>query len=316
MKHFLSISDLVAPQQAVTEALALAENPLQYQELGQGKTLVLLFFNNSLRTRLSTVKAAQNLGMQVMTLNVGADSWQLEFADGVVMDQGKAEHIREAVPVICQYADFIALRSFGELKDLEVDRSEPVLSAFKELSTKPLINLESAIGHPLQALADAMTLKKQFGNKKPKVVLSWAPHPKPLPQAVPHSFLRMMRALDADIAVCHPEGYALEPVLTEGIQVSQDQQSLLAEADVVYAKSWCSTAPYGQHLPVDRSWTITDELLGEAYFMHCLPVRRNVVVADAVLDSERSLVLQQANFRTYSAQWVLKELINSQKAGS
>ena len=313
MKHFLSISDLVAPQQAVSEALALADNPLQYKELGRDKTLVLLFFNNSLRTRLSTVKAAQNLGMRVMSLNVGADSWQLEFADGTVMDQGKAEHIREAVPVICQYADFIGLRSFGELKDLGEDRSEPVLKAFQELSTKPLINLESAMGHPLQALADAMTLKKQFGQNRPRIVLSWAPHPKPLPQAVPHSFLQMMRALDADIAVCHPKGYALDSALTEGIHLSQNQQSLLSEADVVYAKSWCSTAPYGGHLPLDRSWTITDELLGKSHFMHCLPVRRNVVVADAVLDSKRSLVLQQAHFRTYSAQWVLKELIDAQK---
>jgi N-succinyl-L-ornithine transcarbamylase len=313
MKHYLSISDLVTPEQAVSEALALAENPLQHKELGLDKTLVLLFFNNSLRTRLSTVKAAQNLGMRVMSLNVGADSWQLEFEDGSVMDQGKAEHIREAVPVICQYADFIGLRSFGELKNLEVDRSEPVLQAFLELSTKPLLNLESAMAHPLQAFADAMTLKKQFGDKKPKIVLSWAPHPKPLPQAVPHSFLRMMRALDADIAVCHPKGYDLDKGLAKGIRISHDQESLLAEADVVYAKSWCSTAAYGQHLAVDRSWTITDDLLGEAYFMHCLPVRRNVVVADSVLDSKRSLVLQQARYRTYSAQWVLKELITSEK---
>ena len=246
------------------------------------------------------------MGIQVLSLNVGADSWQLEFEDGTVMDAGKAEHIREAVPVICQYGDIIALRSFGDLISLEKDRQEPVLSAFRDLSSLPIMNLESAMAHPLQALADAMTIYERFGTKRPRVVLSWAPHPRPLPQAVPHSFVRMMKNMDVDLKICHPPGYDLDPALTEGLSISHDQLNCLPEAQVVYAKSWCSTSNYGQHLPQDRSWTITPEVLQEALFMHCLPVRRNVVVVDQVLDSDQSLVIQQAHNRTFSAQWVLK----------
>lgn len=313
MKNYLSIDDLKQPQEAVEQALQLKANPQQNSQLGKGKTLILLFFNNSLRTRLSTAKAAQNLGLHVLSLNVGADSWQLEFADGTVMDQGKAEHIREAVPVLCQYGDLIGLRSFGELQSLEDDKREPVLEAFKALSDKPLINLESAFAHPLQALADAMTLQETFGPKKPKITLSWAPHPRPLPQAVPTSFLRMMKTLGADIQVCHPPGYELDATLTEGIEVRSDQAACLAESDVVYAKSWCSTKQYGQHLALEENWTITQEKLKNAHFMHCLPVRRNVVVQDAVLDSGKSLVIEQANNRTYSAQWVLQELLKSKE---
>ena len=311
MKNYLSIDDLINPAQTVKEALALKSDPLLHQHLGKGKTLIMLFFNNSLRTRLSTAKAAQNLGMRVLSLNVGAESWQLEFEDGTVMDGGKAEHIREAVPVICQYGDLIALRSFGELKSLNEDAKEPVLMAFKELASVPIVNLESAMAHPLQALADAMTIQETFGRARPKVVLSWAPHPKPLPQAVPHSFIRMMKALQYDIQICHPQGYELNPELTVGIPISNNQQASLAKADVVYTKSWCATNPYGGHLDTENSWTVTPELLKDAYFMHCLPVRRNVVVADQVLDSKKSLVIQQANHRTYSAQWVLKNLLHA-----
>lgn len=309
MKNFLSIDDLKHPKQAVKEALQMKENPLSAHGIGRGKTLIMLFFNSSLRTRLSTAKAAQNLGLQVLSLNVGADSWQLEFEDGTVMDTGKAEHIREAVPVICQYGDIIALRSFGDLISLEQDRQEPVLHAFRDLSSLPIVNLESAMAHPLQALADAMTIYERFGTQRPRVVLSWAPHPRPLPQAVPHSFVRMMKTMDVDLQICHPPGYDLDPALTKGLSISHDQPNCLSEAQVVYAKSWCSTSNYGQHLPQDRSWTITPEVLQDALFMHCLPVRRNVVVADQVLDSDQSLVIQQAHHRTFSAQWVLKQLL-------
>lgn len=309
MDHFLSINDIDSLQQWIAEAKKLKQNPERYETLGKGKTLGLLFFNNSLRTRLSTQKAALNLGMNAMVMNIGKDSWILDFEDGAVMDQHSAEHIKEAAQVVSQYCDIIAVRAFASLVDKESDEAELMLNGFKKYAGVPVINMESSLHHPLQALADAITIEEHKKTAKPKVVLSWAPHPRPLPQAVANSFVEMMQKLEAEFIITHPEGYDLDPSITKGCSVEYDQQKALKDADFVYVKNWSSYQEYGQVLRQDRDWMMTSEKLGKAQFMHCLPVRRNVVVEDAVLDSDQSLVLQQANNRTYAAQLVLKKLL-------
>lgn len=309
MDHFLSINDIDSLQQWIAEAKKLKQNPERYETLGKGKTLGLLFFNNSLRTRLSTQKAALNLGMNAMVMNIGKDSWILDFEDGAVMDQHSAEHIKEAAQVVSQYCDIIAVRAFASLVDKESDEAELMLNGFKKYAGVPVINMESSLHHPLQALADAITIEEHKKTAKPKVVLSWAPHPRPLPQAVANSFVEMMQKLEAEFIITHPEGYDLDPNITKGCSVEYDQQKALKDADFVYVKNWSSYQEYGQVLRQDRDWMMTSEKLGKAQFMHCLPVRRNVVVEDAVLDSDQSLVLQQANNRTYAAQLVLKKLL-------
>ncbi len=313
MKHYLSINDLGNLQKAVEEAKALKINPYEYQKLGRQKTLCLLFFNNSLRTRLSTQKAAMQLGMETMAMNFGNEGWQLEFTDGSIMDQGKSEHIKEAAKVVSQYADIVAIRAFAVLKDKAADESEQVLNGFTKHATIPVVNMESSVGHPLQALADAITLSENQIRKKPKVVLSWAPHPKALPHAVGNSFVRMMKLQDADFVITHPEGYALNPQITKGCKIVYNQEKALENANFVYVKNWSSYNDYGKVLHEDKKWTMTKEKLGNAKFMHCLPVRRNVVVTDAVLDSDQSLVIAQANNRTYAAQLVLKRILEHLK---
>lgn len=309
MDHFLSIKDIDSLQQWIAEAKQLKQNPERHETLGKGKILGLLFFNSSLRTRLSTQKAALNLGMNTMVMNIGKDSWILDFEDGGVMDQHSAEHIKEAAQVVSQYCDIIAVRAFASLEDKASDEAELMLNGFKKYAGVPVINMESSIHHPLQALADAITIEENKKTAKPKVVLSWAPHPRPLPQAVANSFVEMMQKLEAEFVITHPEGYDLDPGITKGCTVEYDQQKALKDADFVYVKNWSSYREYGQVLRQDRDWMMTSEKLGNAQFMHCLPVRRNVVVEDAVLDSAQSLVLQQANNRTYAAQLVLKKLL-------
>ena len=308
MKQYLNIHDLEDIPQAIQDAIKLKKNPFQFKELGHNKTLVMLFFNSSLRTRLSTEKAAKNLGMDVMILNV-SNTWNLEFENGTVMNLDKAEHIKEAAQVISEYADVIAVRAFPSLQDKEKDESEIVLKNFLKYTTVPVVNMESSTGHPLQALTDALTIMELNTVKKPKVVLSWAPHPKVLPHAVANSFISMMKELDVDFQITHPEGYELNPSIVGEVPVNYHQEEALKDADFVYTKNWSSYNHYGKVLSTDTNWMITKEKLGSAKFMHCLPVRRNVVVEDAVLDSENSLVIQQAGNRTYAAQVVLKKIL-------
>lgn len=309
MKQYFSINDIDSLPQWVEEARALKSEPRQLQALGKGKTIGLLFFNNSLRTRLSTQKAALNLGMEVIVMNFGSEGWALEYGDGTIMDQGTSEHIKEAAQVISQYCDVVAIRAFASLVDKEKDEAELVLNGFRQYASVPIVNMESSVGHPLQALADAITLSEQNTKSRPKVVLSWAPHPKALPHAVANSFVEMMQLQDADFVITHPKGYNLDKRITKGVKIEYDQNKALADADFVYVKNWSSYSDYGQVLNQEADWMMTKSKLGHAKFMHCLPVRRNVVVEDAVLDSDQSLVIEQANNRTYAAQVVLKKIL-------
>jgi len=310
--NYLSIKDIDNLSYWVKEAIALKKDPLKYQDLGKNKTIGLLFFNNSLRTRLSTQKAAMNLGMDPIVMNFGNEGWALEFEDGTIMDQGKSEHVKEAAQVISQFCDVIAIRAFASLTDKEKDLAEEVLTAFAKYATVPVVNMESSVGHPLQALADAITMEEFKVPHKPKVVLSWAPHPKALPHAVANSFIEMMQKQDADFVITHPEGYELNSEVVKDSTVEYDQEKAFENADFIYTKNWSSFNEYGKVIPQDKTWMITADKMAKtknAKFMHCLPVRRNVVVADEVLDSENSIVIEQANNRTYSAQIVLKKIL-------
>ena len=309
--NYLSINDIDVLSNWVKEAITLKKQPKKFKELGKDKTIGLLFFNNSLRTRLSTQKAAMNLGMEVIVMNFGSEGWALEYADGTIMDQGTSEHIKEAAQVISQYCDIIAIRAFAGLVDKELDEAEEVLNGFKTYATVPIVNMESSVGHPLQALTDAITLEEHNFKNNPKVVLSWAPHPRALPHAVANSFVQMMQKQHADFVITHPEGYELDPNITKDCTIEHNQEKALENADFVYVKNWSSYNDYGQIKSQDPNWQMTLKKLGKAKFMHCLPVRRNVVVADEVLDSDQSLVIEQANNRTYAAQLVLKKILES-----
>jgi N-succinyl-L-ornithine transcarbamylase len=308
MKKYTNLRDIKNISELIKEAILLKMNPFEYTALGKHKTLVMLFFNSSLRTRLSTEKAAKNLGMDVMVLNVN-DAWQIEFEDGAIMNANTSEHIKEAAQVISQYADFIAVRAFPSLTDKLKDESEYILKSFEKYATVPIINMESATAHPLQALADAITITELSEKSKPKVVLSWAPHPKALPQAVANSFVEMMQNMNVEFIVTHPKGYELNSKIIKNTPVNYNQEEALRNADFVYVKNWSSYNDYGKILHQDQNWMMTKTKLGNAKFMHCLPVRRNVVVEDAVLDSNQSVVMQQANNRTFAAQIVLKHLL-------
>lgn len=309
MKNYLSIQDIGNLQEAVKEAIELKPDPFSFEQLGKRKTICLLFFNNSLRTRLSTQKAARHLGLDVMVMNFGNEGWQLEYDDGTLMNQGKSEHIKEAAQVVSQFADILAIRAFAGLVDKKQDEAEIVLNSFKKYASIPVVNMESSIGHPLQALADAITLEENKTEGRPKVVLSWAPHPKALPHAVANSFIEMMKLQNAEFVITNPIGYDLNPEITKGIKIVHSQKEALENANFVYVKNWSSYSDYGKVLITDTDWMMTKAKLGNAQFMHCLPVRRNVVVEDAVLDSPQSLVIEQANNRTYAAQIVLKRIL-------
>ena len=309
MTHYTSVNDIDNINSWINEAKQLKENPLKYANLGKNKTLGLLFFNSSLRTRLSTQKAALNLGMDPIVMNVSGDAWGIEFGDGTVMNGNTAEHIKEAAAVVSQYCDIIAVRAFPTLIDKDKDESEHVLAAFKKYASVPIVNMESATGHPLQALTDAITISEHTKKTKPKVVLSWAPHVKALPHAVANSFVQVMQKMDVDFVITHPEGYNLNSEITKNTPITYNQEDAFANADFVYVKNWSSYNDYGKVLSTSQDWMITKQKLGEAKFMHCLPVRRNVIVEDAVLDSDNSLVIQQANNRTYAAQLVLKKIL-------
>ena len=314
MNHFITLADLPNFNQTLDLAMDFKKDPVRFNTIGRGKTLGLLFFNPSLRTRLSTQKAAQNLGLNTMVMNFSQESWALEFEDGTKMSGLRSEHVREAAAVISQYCDMIAIRAFASLSDKEKDEAEIVLKSFTEYASVPIINMESATAHPLQAVADAITLKEFKTPHKPKVVLTWAPHPKALPHAVGNSFTKMMENLDADFIIAHPHGYALNPLITKGVKCINNQEEAMENADFIYTKNWCSYEHYGQILRTDDKWMITPEkmeLTNNGKFMHCLPIRRNIVAADEVLDSSNSLVIQQSQNRIYSAQAVLKQLLEN-----
>jgi N-succinyl-L-ornithine transcarbamylase len=312
MQHFTSVHDVADPQGLLKLAKECQKNPSKFSKIGLGKTLGMIFYNSSLRTRMSTEKAAINLGMTVISLNV-ADSWNMEFEDGVVMNSDKAEHIREGAAVMSQYCDILGIRSFPSLTDREKDYSEPVISKFKQFSHVPIVSLEGATVHPLQSLTDWLTIEQYKKVKRPKVVLSWAPHPKALPQAVPNSFVEWMKITDYDFVITHPEGYELSHQFTEGVTIEYDQNKAFEGADFIYTKNWSSYKDYGKILSMDSSWTISKEkmaLTNEAKFMHCLPVRRNQIVMDEVIDSVNSVVIEQAKNRTFAAMAVLKSLLD------
>lgn len=313
MKHFISVKDVQDPLALAKESLALKSNPFADNTLGTNKVLGMIFFNSSLRTRMSTARAAYNLGMQVMTLNVTMDSWQLETEDGAIMDKGNAEHIKEAIPVMASYCDILAVRSFPGLKDREKDYKDSLMASFVELAKKPIINLESATLHPLQSLTDLMTIHEFKKTDRPKVVLSWAPHVKPLPQSVANSFAQWMVAADMDFTITHPPGMDLSVEFTGLAPIEHNQKKAFEGADFVYVKNWSSFSDYGRFRNIPE-WTVNkDKLNGtnNAKLMHCLPVRRNVVISDDALDSDHSIVQEQALNRLFAAQAVLKNLLRN-----
>lgn len=311
MKHFISLHDVDNVQELVQEGIRQKANRFADQVLGKNKTIGLIFFNQSLRTRLSTQKAAENLGMNVLMMNVGQDSWQLEMEDGVIMNGDKAEHVKEAAAVVGSYCDIIAVRAFAGLKDRDSDYQEIVMEKFRKYAGVPIVNLESATRHPCQSLADLITIEEFKKTARPKVVLTWLPHFKPLPQAVANSFAEWVNKTDYEFVITHPEGYDLAPEMVENAQVIYDQNEALKGADFVYGKNWSSYTHYGQVLSQDPSWMITKEkmdLTNNGLFMHCLPVRRNLKVTDYVLDNQ-SIVIPQAANREWSAQAVLKTIL-------
>ncbi len=319
MKSFFNVQDIGPLDKALAEALEVKRDRFQYQQLGKNKTLLMIFFNNSLRTRLSTQKAAMNLGMNVIVLDVNAGAWKLETERGVIMDGDKSEHLLEAIPVMGSYCDVIAVRSFAGLSDREFDYAETIVNQFVKYSGRPVVAMETATVHPLQAFADLITIEEHKKTARPKVVLTWAPHCRALPQAVPNSFAEWMTAADVDFIITHPEGYELDPKFTNGATVEYDQRKALAGADFVYAKNWSCpgvTRPedYGKILSSDSSWTIDSEHMrwtNDGYFMHCLPVRRGLIVTDDVIESDHSLVIPEAANREISAEVVLKRVLES-----
>lgn len=314
MKNFTSILQLGDINEAVRKAEYVKANPFADQELGRNRTLLMLFFNSSLRTRLSTQKAAMNLGMNVMVLDVNQGAWKLETERGVVMDGDKPEHLLEAIPVMGCYCDVIGVRSFAKFESKADDYEEKILEQFIKYSGKPVFSMEAATRHPLQTFADIITIEEYRKKERPKVVMTWAPHPKALPQAVPNSFAEGMQMTDYEFVITHPHGYELDQKFVGNAKVEYDQDKALEGADFVYAKNWSAYEGenYGKVLSMDRSWTVDSRkmaLTDNAYFMHCLPVRRNMIVTDDVIESPQSIVIPEAANRVVSAQTVLKELL-------
>ncbi|QQL51148.1 Rossmann-fold NAD(P)-binding domain-containing protein [Mucilaginibacter ginkgonis] len=314
MRLFSSVNDVQDVDALAKEALALKASPFAYQQLGKNKTICLVFLNPSLRTRLSTQKAAQNLGMNVIVLNIDKEGWALELQDGAVMNGTSVEHIKDAAAVMGEYADIIGLRSFPGLKDRDEDYSEAIFNKFVKYCNVPVVSLESATRHPLQSLADLVTIEEFKTKLRPKVVLTWAPHIKALPQAVPNSFAEWMCKANVDFVITHPEGYELNRDFTQGATITNDQDEALIDADFVYVKNWSAYELYGKVLPGNDDWMLTLDKLkatNNAKVMHCLPVRRNVELSDEVLDSESSVVIHEAGNRVWAAQAVLKQMLES-----
>jgi N-succinyl-L-ornithine transcarbamylase len=314
MKNFTSVHDIGNLQQAVKEALEVKKTPYAWDTLGKNKTMLLVFFDSSLRTRLSTQKAAMNLGMNTIVMDINQGAWKLETERGVVMDGDKPEHILEAIPVMGCYCDIIGVRSFARFESREADYSELVLNQFIQHSGKPVVSMEAATRHPLQSFADLITIEEYKKTARPKVVLTWAPHPRALPQAVPNSFAEWMIAADYDFVITHPEGYELASEFVGKAKVEYDQRKAFEGADFIYAKNWSVYvgSNYGKILSKDRAWTVDTEkmaLTNNAYFMHCLPVRRNMIVTAEVIESPQSIVIKEAANREVSAQTVLKKIL-------
>ncbi len=314
MRHFTTINDLGDVQAAIREALEIKKDRFAYQQLGKNRTALLIFFNNSLRTRLSTQKAAMNLGMNVIVLDVNQGAWKLETERGVVMDGDKSEHLLEAIPVMGSYCDMIGVRSFARFESKEDDYNEKILSQFIKYSGRPVFSMEAATRHPLQSFADLITIEEYKKKERPKVVMTWAPHPKALPQAVPNSFAEAINATDYEFVIAQPHGYELDKKFTGRAKIEYDQRKALEGADFVYAKNWSAYADpnYGKVISKDMGWTVDTEkmaLTDNAYFMHCLPVRRNMIVTDDVIESPQSLVIPEAANREISAQTVLKRIL-------
>lgn len=319
MKTFFNVEDIGDLKTALAEAQEVKANRFGFQQLGRNKTLLMIFFNNSLRTRLSTQKAAMNLGMNVIVLDVNAGAWKLETERGVIMDGDKSEHLLEAIPVMGSYCDLIGIRSFAGLTDREFDYAETIVGQFVKYSGRPVFAMETATVHPLQAFADLITIEEHKSVKRPKVVLTWAPHCRALPQAVPNSFAQWMNAANVDFVITHPEGYELDPHFVGKATVEYDQLKAFSGADFIYAKNWScpgvkNPADYGKILSQDMSWTVDDahmRLTNNACFMHCLPVRRGLIVTDDVIESPRSLVIPEAANREISAEVVIKRMLES-----
>lgn len=316
MKLFTSVHDVANVPAIVKEALDLKQNPFAHQDLGKNKTIGLIFLNPSLRTRLSTQKAALNLGMNAIVMNIDKEGWALETRDGVVMNGTTVEHIREAAGVMGEYCDILGIRSFPSLKDKEEDYSEDIFNKFIKYSGIPVVSLESATRHPLQSLADLITIEEYKKTSKPKVVLTWAPHVKALPQAVPNSFSEWMcKAQEEgmiDFVITHPEGYELAEQFTSGAKITHNQDEALAGADFIYVKNWSSYNDYGKVLTEGEGWMMTQEKLkitNQGKVMHCLPVRRDLELGSDILDSEDSLVIKEAANRVWAAQAVIKSIL-------
>ena len=316
MKNFININNVKDYQGLIKESLEIKNNPYLLKKIGINKTLGLIFFNSSLRTRLSTLKAAKMLGLETIVMNFNNEGWEIEFEEKTIMSKNSAEHVKEAAQVISQYCDIIGIRAFAELKNKNHDESEIIINSFVKYGSVPIINLESSCAHPLQALADAITIEEHKNKSNPKIVISWAPHPKSLPHAVANSFINMAKLSNYDLVITNPVGYDLNPKITKGINVTHNQEEAFKNADFIYTKNWSSYNDYGKVLINNDKWMINKrkmEITNNAKFMHCLPVRRNVVVEDAVLDSNYSLAINQANNRTYAAQTILKKIILNER---
>jgi len=316
MRNFTCVHDLGDLNQEVKEAFEVKKDRFKYTELGRNKTLLMIFFNSSLRTRLSTQKAAMNLGMNTMVLDINQGAWKLETERGVIMDGDKPEHLLEAIPVMGCYCDIIGVRSFARFENKEEDYTEMVLNQFIKYSGRPVFSMEAATRHPLQSFADLITIEEYKKTARPKVVLTWAPHPKALPQAVPNSFAEWMNETEYEFVITHPQGYELAPEFSGKAKIEYDQAKAFEGADFIYAKNWAAYADpnYGQILSKDRNWTVDEakmKLTNNAYFMHCLPVRRNMIVTDDVIESPQSIVIQEAANREISAQVVLKRILEN-----
>lgn len=315
MKKFTSVNDIENLQETIKKALSIKENPLSDNEKGKGKTIGLVFLNSSLRTRLSSQIAAQNLGLNVLVLNAAQEAWNLEYADGAVMDGGTVEHIKDAIEVLNQYCDIIAVRCFAGMKSKEDDVNESILSQFEKYAKVPVVSLESATRHPLQSLADCITITENWKEeRKPKVVLTWGPHVKPIAHAVANSFTEWMQEMDVDFVISNPEGYDLDPNFIKNTPVIHNQEEALKDADFIYVKNWSSFEEYASMPEVKENWMLTNEKLANtnhAKVMHCLPVRRNVELSDEVMDGENSIIYQQAKNRIFSAQTVFSEILSN-----
>jgi len=318
MRNYTNVKDLGDLNEAVREALEIKKNRFAYKNLGENKTLLMVFFNSSLRTRLSTQKAGMNLGMNTMVLDVNQGAWKLETERGVIMDGDKSEHLLEAIPVMGSYCDIIGVRSFARFESKKFDYEETIINQFIQYSGRPVFSMEAATCHPLQAFADLITIEEYKETARPKVVMSWAPHPNALPQAVPNSFADFMNEANVDFVITHPKGYELCEKFARGARVEYDQMKAFEGADFVYAKNWSAYQDpnYGKILSKDRSWTVSDRQMAvtnNAHFMHCLPVRRNMIVTDDVIEGPRSLVIPEAANREISAQTVIKRILEGLK---